>query len=180
MIVVVIAVVITAVAATWWFATRAPAVGLALVAAIAAGVGAFVVRGDNLLHDGFIVGRVTGRAGTPAAVAVSASIALIAVAVLGALVVRPVMPRPWLQDAALAVAGLTPVIGAVLALGLVTACPLYVTGRDAGSCSYGEADVLGGWVSGVVALAVIDGFALAASLGISAMRVRSRSDARPS
>jgi hypothetical protein len=180
MLLLVISVLTIAIAASWWFATRAPAVSLALVGAVAAAVGAFVVRGGNALHDGFVVGRRVGPAGVPAAVAVCASIALIALALVGAFVVRPVMPRPWLQDAALAVAGLTPVVAAILAVGLVSACPLYVTGRDAGACSYGQVDVLGGWVSGVVVLAVLDGFALAASLGISSRRVRSRWDATPS
>ena len=59
---------------------------------------------------------------------------------------------------------------ASLAVVLIQACPLYVTDH-AGFC-FQEIDVLGGWISQVVAFFVLDAAILAVLLLVSAKEVK--------
>jgi hypothetical protein len=61
-----------------------------------------------------------------------------------------------------------PFSAAALTVCLRFACPLYVNGPEAGFCDFREVDVLGGWISGVVA--AFDTIFLAAVLFSSALQ----------
>lgn len=140
-----------------YFASRAPAVTFSLFGAV---VGAFI---------GYAANIADGRHGVPADVAAWATCALLVAGVVGLLAVRARASRRSLRRAAVAVLVALPFGAAVLAFLLLDACPLYVTDR-AGYC-YHEVDVLGGWISGVVALFVVDVMAIAVLLLLSTKRL---------
>jgi hypothetical protein len=70
-----------------------------------------------------------------------------------------------------------PFAAGALTLLLQLACPLYVSGKGSGFCNYQGADLLGGWVSGVIVAFLVDAAFVAGLLFVSAWQVR-RSDAR--
>jgi hypothetical protein len=131
----------------WCLRRIAPAASLALVGALAGGVAGFLIRASE---------RPTFA---PVAAAVGATLGLLAFGIAGLIVSTSRSTRSRRRRAALVLflGGL--LSAAVLTLLLLTACPLYVT--HAGYCSHGGYDVLGGWISGVIALYVFDVVALA-------------------
>jgi hypothetical protein len=106
----------------------------------------------------------------PADVAVWATCCLVALGLIG-LLVTPRGQARFLRRAAAGVILIAPLAAASLAAVLVQACPLYVTDH-AGFCFH-EIDVLGGWISQVVVLFILDGAALAILLLVSAKEVNS-------
>lgn len=139
--------------------SRAPAVGLALVGGVAGGLSGFYFSSR---HD---------PKGVPADVAVWATCGLVALGLIG-LLVTPRGPARFLRRTAAAVVLVAPLAAASLTAVLVEACPLYVSDH-AGFCFY-EIDVLGGWMSQVVVLFILDAAALAVLLLVSAKEVHSR------
>ena len=138
--------------------SRAPAVSLALVGVVAGGLCGFYFSSR---HD---------PKGVPADVAVWATCGLVALGLVG-LLVTPRGPVRFLRRAAAVVILVAPLAAAILATMLVQACPLYVTDH-AGFCFH-EIDVLGGWISQVVVLFILDAAALAVLLLVSAKEVDS-------
>jgi hypothetical protein len=57
-----------------------------------------------------------------------------------------------------------PFAAAALTFLLQGACPLYISGKGSGFCNYQGADVLGGWVSGVIVAFLVDAVFVAVSL----------------
>jgi hypothetical protein len=137
---------------------KAPAVALAVFGCLAVGVGAFAVSSAR------------GPRGVPQDVAVWASVGLFAMGAVGLLVTRGRPPSRGLRRAAVAVAATAPAAGALLGASLAAACPLYGTGRTYCHHSF---DMLGGWVAGVGGLFMIDLFAIATVLAVSAAQARS-------
>lgn len=109
--------------------------------------------------------------GVPADVAVWATCGLVALGLIG-LLVTPRGPARFLRRAAAGVILIAPFATASLAAVLVQACPLYVTDH-AGFCFH-EIDVLGGWITQVVFLFILDAAALAVLLLVSAKEVDSK------
>jgi hypothetical protein len=140
--------------------SRAPAVSLALVGGVAAGLSRFFYFGTR--HD---------PKGVPAAVAVWATCGLIALGLIG-LLVTPRGSAQFLRRVAVGVVLIAPLAAASLAVALVRACPLYVTDH-AGFCFH-EIDVLGGWISQVVVLFILDAATLAVLLLVSAKEATAR------
>jgi hypothetical protein len=70
-----------------------------------------------------------------------------------------------------------PLVAGVLARLIQVACPLYVTGRRTGFCNYQEADLLGGWVSGVIVAFLFDTWFVAGLLFVSARQALRMEDA---
>jgi hypothetical protein len=134
--------------------SRAPAVSLALVGGVAAGLCRFFYFGTR--HD---------PKGVPADIAIWSTCGLVALGLIG-LLRTPRGPTPLLRRAAVAVVAITPMAAASLAVVLLTACPLYVTDH-AGYCFH-EIDVLGGWISQVVVLFILDAAVLTVLLLVSA------------
>lgn len=121
---------------------------------------------------GFFVGNADGPAEVPAYTAVGASVGVFVGGVLGLLTTTarpPAKALRWLTACVLLIA---PVAAAVLTVLLQAACPLYVTGKRAGFCTYQGADVLGGWVSGVIVAFLFDAVFLAVVSGVSARQAR--------
>lgn len=137
--------------------TRAPAVSLGLVGGVAGGLCGLYFSSR---HD---------PKGVPADVAVWATCGLVALGLIG-LLVTPRGPAGFLRRTAVGVAFIAPLAAASLAAVLVQACPLYVTDH-AGFCFH-EIDVLGGWISQVVVLFVVDAAVLAVLLLVSAKGVK--------
>jgi hypothetical protein len=139
-----IAVVVVALTLLTTFALRwiAPAASLGCVGGVVGGV------------SGFLTGAADGPPLSPASAAAGASLGVLAFSVIGLIVTTDAAPRRARRRfaALVAVAGLSSV--AILSAALLRACPLYVDGS--GYCSYDGVVVLGGWLSGVVALAVLD------------------------
>jgi hypothetical protein len=152
-----IVVVAASLAGALLLVSRAPAVSLALVGAVAGGL------------CGLYFSSSHGPKGVPADVAVWATCGLVALGLIG-LLVTPRGPARFLRRAAVGVVLTAPLAAASLAAALLYACPLYVTDH-AGFCFH-EFDVLGGWVSGVVVLFVLDAAALTVLLLVSAKEVR--------
>lgn len=125
---------------------RIPAVSLALLGFVAAG------------GFGFYVSAADGPRGVPGDVAVWASSGLGAGGLLGLAFTSPRTRARDLRRAAMWFLALTPFVAAVVAVALLSACPLYVT-EGARYC-YHSVDVLGGWISAVTVLAVLDMLAL--------------------
>jgi hypothetical protein len=144
---------------------RAPVVSLAL--------------GGSLLGAvaGFLVGNADGPAEVPAYTAVGASLGLFAVGLLGLLTTAARAPSRSLHRAALLVLLVAPFAAGALTLLLQLACPLYISGKSSGFCNYQGADLLGGWVSGVIVAFLVDAAFVAGLFLVSAWQVR-RSDAR--
>ena len=121
-----------------------PAVSLALFGSVLGAIG------------GFLVGNADGPAEVPAYTAVGASVGLFAIGGLGVLATRARPPSEPLRRAAWVMLIAGPLVAGVLAMLLLVACPLYVTGRQTGFCNYQEVDQLGGWVSGVIVAFLFD------------------------
>jgi hypothetical protein len=138
--------------------SRAPAVSLALVGGVTGGLCGFYFSSR---HD---------PKGVPADVALWATCGLVALGFIG-LLVTPRGSASFLRRAAVEVLLMTPFAAACLVAVLVQACPLYVTDH-AGFCFH-EIDVLGGWISEVVVLFILDAAALAVLLLVSAKEVNS-------
>jgi hypothetical protein len=146
------------------FVRRAPAVTLALSGSV---LGAIA---------GFLVGNADGPAEVPAYTAVGASIGLFTLGVLGTFTTVPRGPARSLRRAALVLLVVAPFAAAALTLLLQVACPLYTSGKDSGFCNYQRVDLLGGWVSGVIAAFLFDAVFVAALLFVSGWQAGSRSD----
>jgi hypothetical protein len=138
--------------------SRAPAVSIALLGGVAGGLSGFYFSSR---HD---------PKGVPADVAMWATCGLVALGLIG-LLATPRGPARLLRRLAAAVVLMAPFATASLAVVLVEACPLYVTDH-AGFCFH-EIDVLGGWISQVVVLFILDVAALAVLLFVSAKEVDS-------
>jgi hypothetical protein len=143
---------------------RAPAVSLALVGGVAAGLYGLHFAYH---HDPKSV---------PADVAVWATCGLVAFGLLG-LLLTPRGPARTLRRIAAWGAALAPLVAAVLAIALVWACPLYVT-KNAGFCFH-EIDLLGGWITSVTFLFVVDAAALVVMLLVSAKEVTAKEPEDP-
>jgi hypothetical protein len=136
--VIAVAFLVVGAVAAWAFRTLAPAASVALVGAIASGVAGFLIRASE--HPTF----------APAAAAEGATLGLVAFGIVGLILGTGRSTASDRRRAALAVLCGGIVSAGALTVLLLTACPLYVT--HAGYCSYGETDVLGGWVTYVVVL----------------------------
>ena len=134
------------------FIRRAPAVSVSLVGSI---VGAIA---------GFLVGNADGPAEVPAYTAVGASVGLFAFGVLALPTMSARGPSRSLTHAAWLVLLVTPFAAAALTFLLQEACPLYISGKGSGFCNFQGADLLGGWVSGVIVAFLVDGVFVAGSL----------------
>ena len=152
-----IVVVAASLAGALLLVSRAPAVSLALVGGVAAGLCGFYFSSR---HD---------PKGVPADVAVWATCGLVALGLIG-LLVTPRGAARFLRRAAVGVVLIAPLAAASLAAALLNACPLYVTDH-AGFCFH-EIDVLGGWISGIVVLFIFDAAVIAVLLLVSAKEVR--------
>jgi hypothetical protein len=144
---------------------RAPAVSLALFGSVLGAIG------------GFMVGNADGPAEVPAYTAVGASVGLIVNGGLGMLTTTARPPSAPLRRAALVTLIGAPLIAAVLTGLLQVACPLYVTGRRSGFCNYQEADLLGGWLSGVIVVFLLDAWFVTGLLLASARQALRSEDA---
>jgi len=149
------------------FLPRAPAVSIALFASV---LGAFA---------GFFVGNADGPAEVPAYTAVGGSVGLFVGGAVGLLTTRAPPPSKLPARAAVVVLVAAPFAGAALTALLQVACPLYVTGKRAGMCTYQGGDVLGGWVSGVVVAFMADAPFVAIVFALSAVQARRAADRRP-
>jgi hypothetical protein len=143
------------------FRRRAPAVSLGLIGGLAGGLWGFFV---GVQHDPTSV---------PADVAAWSTGALVAFGLVG-LLLTPRGPARTLRRIAAWMAGLAPLAVAALAVVLLYACPLYVT-EDAGYCFH-EVDVLGGWISFVTLLFLVDAAVVVIVLLVSAKEVGARDD----
>jgi hypothetical protein len=148
------------------FVRRAPATSLALFGSVC---GAVV---------GFILGNADGPAGVPRYAAVGASVGVVSCGLLGLVTISARPPSPPLRRAAVLMLIAAPFTAAALTLLLQLACPLYVSGTDAGFCSYQDVDVLGGWVSGVVVAFLFDAMFVAGLLLLSARQAGGASSTR--
>jgi hypothetical protein len=135
---------------------RAPAVSLGLVGGVAGGLYGLHFAYH---HDPKSV---------PADVAVWATCGLLAFGLLG-LLLTPRGPARTLRHIAAWCAALAPLFAAALAIALLWACPLYVT-KNAGFCFH-EIDVLGGWITSVTFLFIVDAAVLVVMLLVSAKEV---------
>ena len=144
---------------------RAPAVSLAVFGSVLGAVG------------GFLVGNADGPAEVPAYTAVGASVGLFVNGGLGVLATTARPPSQLLRRAAgVALIG-GPIAAVVLTVLLQKACPLYVSGREAGFCNYQQIDLLGGWVSGVIVAFVVDAWFVAGLFAVSARQALRAEDA---
>ena len=146
------------------FVRRAPAVSAALIAAVLGAVA------------GFFVGNADGPAEVPAYTAVGASIGLFVGGLVGLLTTRAKPPSKLLTRGALVVLLMAPFAAAALTALLQVACPLYVTGKRAGFCTYQGVDLLGGWVSGVIIAFIADALFVAVVFAFSALQARHAED----
>jgi len=120
---------------------------------------------------GFLIGNADGPAEVPAYTAVGASLGLFLFGLLGLLTTSAGASSRSLRRAALLVLVIAPVAAGALTLLLQRACPLYVSGKDSGFCNYQGADLLGGWVSGVIVAFLVDAAFVSALLFVSAWQV---------
>jgi len=148
------------------FLRRAPAVSIGLFGSV---LGAIA---------GFFVGNADGPAEVPAYTAVGGSVGLFVGGAVGLLTTKAQPPSKLLARAAVVVLVVTPFAGAALTALLQAACPLYVTGKRAGMCTYQGGDVLGGWVSGVVVAFIADALFVAIVFAFSAVQARHAADRR--
>jgi hypothetical protein len=139
---------------------RAPAISVAMVGALIGAVG------------GFLAGNVDGPAEVPAYAAVGASVGLFATGLCAVVFAPARPPATTLARAGALVLGLAPVAAAGLTAMLRIACPLYVSGRRSGFCNYQGADLLGGWLTGVIIAFVVDAIFVAALLFVSSHRAK--------
>jgi hypothetical protein len=138
------------------FPRRAPAMSLALGGSVLGAVA------------GFLVGNADGPAGVPASTAVGASLGLFLLGVAGLLTTSPRAPSRSLRLAALLVLLVMPLGAAALTILLQVSCPLYISGKGSGFCNFRGTDVLGGWVTNVIAAFVVDALFVAVLLLVSA------------
>jgi len=148
------------------FVRRAPAATAALIGSVVGALGVFFLNAGS-------------PSGVPWKCAMGASAGLMLGGLLGSLSPpRPAPARPF-RWVALAVIVAVPFLGAALTLLLQRACPLYMNGPGSGFCDYGDQDLLGGWVTGVVALFILDAVIVVGLLLMSAVEVEhGRPDAR--
>jgi hypothetical protein len=140
------------------FVRRAPAITVAFLGSVVGALGVFVLNAGS-------------PSGVPLKSAIGATAGLILGGLLGSLFApRPAPARP-LRWVALAVIVAAPFLGAALTLLLQRACPLYMNGPGSGFCDYGDLDLLGGWVTGVVAVFILDAVIVAGLLLMSAIEV---------
>jgi hypothetical protein len=137
------------------FAWRpAPSVTIALVLAVAAGVGSYVVA------------RADGPRGVPAHVAEAFSVGLVVGGLVGLVATRRRRAGEWpMRRDALWLLAAMPFAAAAFLLAIQSACPLYVT-QGSGLCFY-DIDVLGGWASEVTFLFVVDAMIVAGLLWVA-------------
>ncbi|MGE5227071.1 MAG: hypothetical protein ACM3OO_09385 [Planctomycetaceae bacterium] len=132
----------------------APAVTVALIAAVAAGIASYVVA------------RADGPRGVPAHVAEAFSVGLVIGGLLGLVATRRRRPGEWpMRRDALWLLAATPFAASAFLLAIQSACPLYVT-KGSGLCFY-DVDVLGGWASEVTLLFVVDAVIVAGILWLA-------------
>jgi hypothetical protein len=155
--------VLTCVAVAVGLVRRVPAITLALFGSV---LGAIV---------GFLIGNADGPADVPAYTAMAASVGLVGCGLIGLLTTLARPPAEPLRRAAPVVLIAAPFAAAALAVLLQLACPLYVSGVDAGFCDYRAVDQLGGWVTGVIVVFLVDAMFMAGLLLLSA-RQAGRSD----
>ncbi len=136
----------------------APAVSLAIFGSL---IGAIA---------GFLVGNADGPGGVPAYTAVGASAGLVAAGLVAVRVAPAHPPSRSLRRAAVVALIAAPFAAGALALLLQSACPLYVQGKTSGFCSFQGQDLLGGWVSGVVAAFMFDAVVVSIVFFMSARR----------
>jgi hypothetical protein len=146
-----------------FFLRRAPAVGVALLGGLAAGI------------YGFFVSAADGPRGAPGDVSLWVSWGIGVSGVVGLVALRDRPPARFLRRAAVGFSILGPAGAAILAFLLMLECPPYVTSR-AGFC-YHEFDMLGGWISQVAVLFAFDSFFLAALLLVSGKQARTAEQA---
>jgi hypothetical protein len=142
----------------WLVVRRLPALSLALGTSVAGGL------------VGFLLANADGPAEVPAYVAAGASAGLAAGGMVGMLTTSPRPPSEPLRRAGFLVLAAAPIATAAITLLLRVACPLYVTGPGSGFCDYEDADLLGGWLSGVAVTIAFDALFVAALLLVSARR----------
>jgi uncharacterized membrane protein YeaQ/YmgE (transglycosylase-associated protein family) len=140
------------------FVRRAPAITVALIGSVVGALAVFVLKSES-------------PSGVPFACAMGATAGLVFGGLPGSLFVpRPAQAR-HLRWVALAVIVAAPFLGAALTLLLQRACPLYMNGPGSGYCNYGHLDLLGGWITGVVAVFILDAVIVAGLLLMSAIEV---------
>jgi hypothetical protein len=142
------------------FVRRAPAVTASLVGSV---VGAIV---------GFLVENADGPAEVPAYTAVGASVGLFVVGVLALPTTSPRGPSRSLHHAGWIILLVAPFAAAALTFLLQGACPLYISGKGSGFCNYQGADLLGGWVSGVIVAFLVDAVFVAGILFVSGWKAK--------
>ena len=152
--------VVTSVAVGAAFLRRAPAVSVAVFGSLLGAVA------------GFLVGNADGPAEVPAYTVVGASVGLLSNGVMGMLVTSARPPSRSLRRAGLLVLIAVPFAAGVLTLLIRFACPLYVSGKGSGFCNFQGIDVMGGWLSGVIAAFLFDGVFVAGLLLLSARQAR--------
>jgi hypothetical protein len=135
------------------FARKAPALSIGLVAAILAGVARFLID--------------PGPHGVPANVTIWSSVGLIVGGLVSLLATRGRPPAASLRRWGFAFLAMAPVAAILLGLVLVTLCPPY-TGRS--YCSFGDQDLLGGWVTGVAVAFFCDLVFIAGILFVSSFQ----------
>jgi hypothetical protein len=140
--------VLAAAALAWGLRRAAPAASLGLLGAIPGGLA------------GFWVGASDGPAFAPAAAILGATIGLLLLGCAGVVFTNSQAAASARRRVARWILAGGAVSAAILPFLLLRACPLYVNGH-AGYCSYGGADVLGGWVTPFVMAYVFDVLALA-------------------
>jgi hypothetical protein len=121
---------------------------------------------------GFFVGNADGPAEVPAYTAVGGSVGLFVGGAVGLLTTRAKPPSKLLARAAVVVLLVAPFAATALTTLLQVACPLYVTGKRAGMCTYQGVDVLGGWVSGVIVAFIADALFVSIVFAFSAVQAR--------
>jgi hypothetical protein len=82
---------------------------------------------------------------TPRETSYGSSVGVVSCGLLGLVTISARPPSRPLRRAAVLVLIAAPFAATALTLLLQLACPLYVSGTDAGFCSYQDVDVLGGW-----------------------------------
>jgi hypothetical protein len=147
------------------FLRRAPAVSMAVFGSV---LGAIA---------GFLVANADGPAEVPAYAAVGASLGLFVNGVLGMLATTARPPSQLLRRAAWVALIAGPLLAVALTTLLQAACPLYVSGRGSGFCNYQQADLLGGWLSGVIVAFVVDAWFVAGLFAVSARQALRAEDA---
>ncbi len=146
---------------------RTPAVSLALFGGVLGGTGAFLFANAH------------GSVGVPVTTAVGASLGLVACGLIGLWTTRARPPSEPLLRSAAVVPLAAPVVAVPLTFLLQLACPLYVNGSQAGFCSYGDVDQLGGWIPEVILAFVFDAIFVAGLLRVSGWQARGEEIASP-